>query len=188
MKTKEDQEIVELYWRRDESAIRETDIKYGRLCHYIAYHILSSDQDCEECVSDTYFAVWNAIPPKRPERFPAYLGRITRNLALNRFDYLTAEKRNVHVICSLEELEECVFGGESLDSELTRRQTELAISDFLWKQEEEKRNIFIRRYWYFDSIGEICRQTGLRESKVKSILFRMRGKLKIFLESEGIEV
>ena len=186
MKTKEDQEIVELYWRRDESAIRETDIKYGRLCHYIAYHILSSDQDCEECVSDTYFAVWNAIPPKRPERFPAYLGRITRNLALNRFDYLTAEKRNVHVICSLEELEECVSGGESLDSELTRRQTELAISDFLWKQEEEKRNIFIRRYWYLTPVKELARTYRMSEGKVASMLFRMRRELKEHLEKEGI--
>lgn len=188
MKTKEDQEIVELYWSRDENAIRETDVKYGRLCHYIANHILSSDEDCEECVNDTYFAVWNAIPPKRPDRFSAYLGRIIRNLALNRFDYLTAEKRSVNVVCSLEELGECVSGRDSLDSELVRRHTELAISDFLSKQEEEKRNIFIRRYWYFDSIEEICRQTGFRESKVKSVLFRMRGRLRAYLESEGIEV
>ena len=123
MKIKEDQEIVELYWSRDENAIRETDVKYGRLCHYIANHILSSDEDCEECVNDTYFAVWNAIPPKRPDRFSAYLGRIIRNLALNRFDYLTAEKRSVNVVCSLEELGECVSGRDSLHSELVRRHT-----------------------------------------------------------------
>ncbi len=185
---KNDEEIIELYWNRDESAISETDSKYGRLCRYVANHILSSLQDCEECINDTYFAVWNAIPPKRPNKFSSYVSRVTRNLALTKFDYLTAAKRNAEAVRSLEELGECVSGRDSIDSELAGQQIELAISEFLWEQEEEKRNIFIRRYWYFDSIEEICRQTGFSKNKVKSMLFRMRGKLKAHLESEGIEV
>lgn len=185
---KEDKEIIEMYWKRNEGAIRETDVKYGRLCQHVARHILSSPEDCEECVNDTYFAAWNSIPPKRPDKLSAYISRITRNLALTRYDYLTAEKRNVQMVCSLEELGECVSGVESAGSELTDRYIETAINDFLWQQSEEKRNIFIRRYWYFDSIEEIVKQTGFQESKIKSILFRMRGKLRVYLESEGIEV
>lgn len=185
---KEDKEIIEMYWNREEAAIRETDAKYGRLCRYVAGNILAQREDCEECINDTYFAVWNSVPPKRPDRLSAYVSRITRNLALTRYDYLTAAKRNMQVICSLEELEDCVSGMDSPESDLTDRFIETVISDFLWQQSEEKRNVFIRRYWYFDTIEEIVRRTGFQESKVKSILFRMREKLRKHLEREGIEV
>ncbi len=184
----DDREIIEMYWQRNEAAIQETDAKYGKLCGYVAKHILVSPEDCEECVNDTYLACWNVIPPRQPDKFSAFISRITRNLALNRFDYLTAEKRNPKAVCSLEELADCVSGRESVESELMEKEIERAISDFLWKQEEEKRNIFIRRYWYFDSIEEISRQTGFQKSRVKSVLFRMRGKLRDYLEKEGIAV
>lgn len=184
----DDREIIEMYWQRDEAAIRETDVKYGRLCGYVAKHILASPEDCEECVNDTYLACWNEIPPKQPDKFSAFISRITRNLALNRFDYLTAEKRNFQAACSLEELGDCVSGVDSAESELMEKEMERAISDFLWKQDEEKRNIFIRRYWYFDSIEEISRQTGFQKNRIKSVLFRMRGKLRDYLEKEGIAV
>lgn len=184
----EDREIIEMYWQREEAAISETAAKYGRLCYYVAGNILFVREDCEECVNDTYLACWQTIPPKRPDRFSAFVSRVTRNLALTKYDYLTAEKRNPKAMCSLEELEECVSGTESVEAELEGRHIGTVISDFLWQQDEEKRNIFIRRYWYFDSIEDISRKTGFQESKIKSVLFRLRGKLRLYLEREGIEV
>ncbi|MCI9352232.1 MAG: sigma-70 family RNA polymerase sigma factor [Lawsonibacter sp.] len=184
----EDRQIIELYWKRAEEAIRETSIKYGRLCQYIAQNILSSPEDSEECVNDTWLGLWNAIPPQRPERFSAFVGRIVRNLALKRFDYLTAAKRSEEAVCSLEELEDCVSGRTSVEDEVENQRVEAAIDDFLWSLGAEKRTVFIRRYWYFDSIEHICRHTGYSPSKVKSMLYHTRQKLREFLESEDIEL
>ena len=184
----EDRQIIELYWERAEEAIRETSIKYGRLCQYIAQNILSSPEDSEECVNDTWLGLWNAIPPQRPSRFSAFVGRITRNLALKRFDYLNAAKRSPETVRSLEELGECVSGRTSVEDELENRRVEEAIDAFLWSLEEEKRTVFIRRYWYFDSIGVICRRTGWSQSKVKSMLYHTRQKLRDHLEREDIEL
>ena len=184
----EDRQIIELYWERAEEAIRETDVKYGRLCRYIAQNILASPEDSEECVNDTWLGLWNAIPPQRPSRFSAFVGRITRNLALKRFDYLNAAKRSPETVRSLEELGECVSGRTSVEDELENRRVEEAIDAFLWSLEEEKRTVFIRRYWYFDSIGVICRHTGWSQSKVKSMLSRTRRALRAFLEKEGIDL
>lgn len=184
----DDNRIIELYWERKEEAIKETSLKYGGLCTYIAKNILSSYEDSEECVNDTYFAVWNAIPNERPNRFSAFVSRITRNLALKKYDYISAAKRNPAAITSLEELGDCVSGTESVESEIEKRHIENTIDKFLWRQGEEKRNIFIKRYWYFDSIESICENTGFTQSKVKSMLYEMRKKLRKCLESEGIEV
>ena len=184
----DDIRIVELYWERKEEAIKETSLKYGGLCTHIARNILSSYEDSEECVNDTYFAVWNAIPNERPNRFSAFVSRITRNLALKKYEYISAAKRNPTAITSLEELGDCVSGTESLESEVESRRIENMIDKFLWRQGEEKRNIFIRRYWYFDSIESICGSTGFTQSKVKSMLYEMRKKLGKYLESQGIEV
>ena len=184
----EDRQIIELYWERAEDAIRETSAKYGRLCQYIAQNILSSPEDSEECVNDTWLGLWNAIPPQRPSRFSAFVGRITRNLALKRFDYLNAAKRSPETVRSLEELGECVSGRTSVEDELENRRVEEAIDAFLWSLEEEKRTVFIRRYWYFDSIGVICRRTGWSQSKVKSMLYHTRQKLRDHLEREDIEL
>ena len=182
----DDKEIIDLYWARDEGAIRETAMKYGRLCARIAGNILAIKEDCEECVNDTYFAVWNAIPDKRPNKFLAFIGKITRNLALKKYEYVAAAKRNPSAVTSLDELGECVSGRESVESEIENRQIESAIDAFLWQQDEGKRNIFIRRYWYFESIENICKNTGFSQSKVKSMLFEMRRKLRSYLEDEGI--
>lgn len=184
----DDDRIVELYWKRKEEAIKETSLKYGRLCTYIAKNILSSHEDSEECVNDTYLAVWNAIPNERPNRFSAFVSRITRNLALKKYEYISAAKRNPTAILSLEELGDCVSGTDSVESEVEKRLVESTIDKFLWRQSEEKRNVFIRRYWYFDSIESICKSTGFTQSKVKSMLYEMRQKLRKYLESEGIEV
>ena len=184
----EDDGIIELYWERKENAIKETALKYGKLCTYIARNILSSYEDSEECVNDTYFAVWNAIPKERPNRFSAFISRITRNLALKKYEYISAAKRNPAAITSLEELEDCISGVDSVESEVEKRRIESTIDKFLWRQSEEKRNIFIRRYWYFDSIENICKSTGFTQSKIKSMLYQMRKELRKYLESEGIEV
>lgn len=182
----EDQRIIELYWAREEEAIRATSDKYGRLCRAIVGSILASPEDGEECVNDTWLGLWNAIPPQRPSRLAAYVGRVARNLALKRYDYVTAQRRNPEAVHSLEELGECVCGHESVETELENRRIERAIEDFLWGQEEEKRNVFLLRYWYFASIEEICGRTGFSESKVKSMLSRTRQKLRKYLEQEGI--
>lgn len=182
----EDTKIIELYWARVEDAIRETAVKYGKLFHQVANNILVNHEDSEECVNDTYLAAWNNMPPKWPDHLPAFLGKITRNLALKKYEYLSAEKRNPEAICSFEELADCVSGQESVESELENRQIENAISKWLWKQDKEKRDIFIWRYWYFESISNICQRTKCSQSKVKSILFHLRRKLKDYLEGEGI--
>lgn len=184
----DDNKIIELYWERKEIAIKETSLKYGGLCTRIAQNILSSYEDSEECVNDTYFAVWNAIPDKRPYIFSAFISRITRNLALKKYEYISALKRNPSAITSFEELGDCVSGTDSVESEAESRRVENMINKFLWQQREEKRNVFIRRYWYFDSIENICRSTGFSQSKVKSMLYEMRRKLRAYLESEGIEL
>ena len=184
----EDEKIIGLYWDRKEEAIQETSSKYGKLCFFIARNILASSEDSEECVNDTYLGVWNAIPEQRPSRFSVFVSRIARNLALKKYEYLHAAKRNPDAICSFEELGDCVSGKEYIENELENKLIEQAIDAFLWQQEEEKRNIFIRRYWYFESIENICKRTGYSQSKIKSLLFHMRKKLREYLESEGIEV
>ncbi|MCI8609712.1 MAG: sigma-70 family RNA polymerase sigma factor [Firmicutes bacterium] len=184
----DDEKIVSLYWERDEQAIAETASKYGKLCNHIANNILSNHEDCEECINDTYLALWNSIPSQHPNRFSVFLSRITRNLALKKYDYISAAKRNPSAVTSLEELGDCISGTDTVESEMEKKHIEHAISQFLQQQEEEKRNIFIRRYWYFDSIQTICRHTGFSQSKVKSMLYEMRCKLRKYLEKEGIEI
>ena len=182
----DDSDIIELYWQRSEDAITETDKKYGRLCRYIAMNILANTEDGEECVSDAYLGAWNSIPDKRPNKFSAFLGKITRNLALKKYEYISAAKRNPDAVCSLSELEECVSGRDCIETELENKRIEKAVSDFLWQLEEEKRAVFIRRYWYFEPVASICERSGFSSSKVTSMLYHVRLKLKTHLESEGI--
>lgn len=184
----EDEAIIDLYWDRNENAIAETSSKYGKLCFFISKNILSSSEDSEEVVNDTYFALWNAIPPKRPNRFSVFVSRVTRNLALKKFEYNSAAKRNPEAVCSLDELSDCISGKVSVETELENRRVEHLIDTFLWRQSEEKRHTFIRRYWYFESLQSISIRTGFSESKIKSMLFQMRKSLREYLESEGVEL
>ena len=184
----DDSRIIELYWERSEDAIKETDFKYGRLCRHIIRNILHSVQDEEECVSDTYFGAWNTIPPHKPNIFSAFIGRIARNQALKKYEYVSAEKRNPEAVCSLAELEDCVSNKDTIESEFESRRIEKAINDFLWTQEEEKRMVFVRRYWSYESIAIISKRSGFSESKVTSMLYQTRLKLRTHLESEGIEL
>ena len=184
----DDLKIVELYLSRSEDAIAETDLKYGKLCRYVAMNILRNNEDSEECVNDTYLGAWNAIPPQQPNKFSAFISRITRNLALKKYEYVSAAKRNPEVLVSLTELEECVSGQDYIEAELENKLIEKAISDFLWRQDIEKRIVFIRRYWYFEPIDSICKRCGFSQSKVTSMLYHTRQKLRQHLESEGIEL
>ena len=183
----DDLSIIELYFARDEQAIKETDAKYGKLCHSIAYNILNNNEDSEECVNDTYIGVWNAIPPARPNKFMAFVCKITRNQSLKRIEAMTRQKRSQATIVSLDELAE-VLPDESIAVGATDEDIGKAISDFLRNEKENVRNVFICKYYFFDSIGDIAKRYGFTESKVKNMLYHTRNKLKEYLIKEGVEI
>lgn len=182
----EDAEIVALYMARDERAVAETDGKYGPLCRRVAGNILRVPEDREEAVQDAYMGVWNAIPPASPRSLRAFVCALTRRAALKLYDRLSATRRGGAVTQSLDELSECVSGQSTPESELENRRTERVISDFLAAQSPEKRYVFLRRYWYFDSVDAICRRTGYSVSKVTNMLYHLRKKLRETLEKEDI--
>lgn len=182
----EDQKIIALFWDRSENAISETENKYGRYCHYIAQNILQNEEDAAECVNDTYLRAWNAIPPKRPNNLRTFLGKITRNLALNRYAQRSAEKRGAGQMPQiLEELHECVGNG-SADQILDQIVLKQLLDQFLTTLRPETRKIFVRRYWYMSSIAEIAADLHISQSKVTVSLCRTRQKLAGFLEKEGM--
>lgn len=183
----EDHEIVALYFARSERAITETARKFGAYCRKIAWNILASRRDAEECENDTWLAAWNTMPPQRPARLAPYLGRITRNLALDRYDRLHARKRG-GVDLVLEELSDALPAAGAVSDRMDAAETARRISEFLRAQPEEARRIFLRRYWYCDKTGDIARRYGLTESKVRVSLHRTRQKLRTFLEQEGVAV
>ncbi len=183
-----DNEIIELYFARDQKAIVATSAKYGSYCYTVAYNILHNAEDSEECLSDTWLGAWNTIPPKRPSRLATYLGKITRNFSLDRFRKYNAEKRGLgQGEVALSELEECI-PDEQQNPERAFEQAVVTetLNKFLYALPAQKRNIFIRRYWYFYPIKDIAAAYGISESKVSSLLYRTRNELKNFLEKEGI--
>lgn len=185
----EDDKIIELYFARSEKAISETSEKYGKYCHYIAYNILQNEEDSEECVNDTYLRTWNAIPPKRPNRLQTFLGKITRNLSLNKLEKRTADKRGAgQVSFVLDELAESIPDKNDAEQITEDMVIKNILDRFLTKLPTETRRIFIRRYWYLSSVKEIAKEFGLSESKVTVTLFRTREKLKAVLEKEGISL
>jgi len=181
----EDAEIIQLYWDRSEAALSATKEKYGGYCAVIAYHVLSSYEDSEECVSEVLLRAWNAIPPRRPENLKAWLGKVTRNLALDRLKHDTAQKRG-EVPLALEELE--LSGLDTAESALDGKLLSDAIASFLRSQPEAKRRLFLLRYWYFESIADIAAKTGWTENRIKVELFRLRKKLAVHLEKEGFSL
>ncbi len=183
----DDLRIIELYFERDERAIEETDAKYGKLCHRIAYNILNNHEDSEECVNDTYVGVWNAVPPTRPNNFMSFICKITRNLSLKRLEFMKREKRSAEVLVSLDELA-AVLPDERYAPDASDENVGKLISTFLRNQKEDVRNVFIRKYYFFDSIRDIAERFGFTESKVKNMLFHIRNKLKDHLIKEGVEL
>lgn len=183
----EDQQIIELYHERSETAISETAKKYGKYCYTIAYHILYNEQDSEECVNDTYLRAWKTIPPQYPNKMSAFLGKITRNLAFNQYRYYIRQKRGAgQVPMALEELQECIPISGSVEQTIEEKYLIEILNRFLYDLSKEKRMIFLRRYWYLSSIQEIAGDYEMSESKVKMTLLRVRKKLKQVLEKEGI--
>ena len=183
----EDQKIIDLYWNRSENAITETAVKYGRYCTSIAYGILKSREDAQECVSDAYLMAWNAIPPRRPADLGTYLGKITRNLSIDRLRTRNRDKRGGgEMPLALEELEEVVVGSDSPENEAIRKELAASMNRFLGESTVQERYVFVRRYWYLDSLADIAKNTGFSGSKVASMLFRLRGRLKKQLIKEEL--
>lgn len=184
----DDHAIVELYHRREERAIAETDQKYGGLCRSIALRLLGDREDAEECVNDTWHAAWNRMPPDWPRSLGAFLGRITRNLSISRWRREHAQKRYDGVELLLSELEDCVPAPGTVEETLERRQLGWAISGWLDGLEEGDRRIFLRRYWYGDPVKELAAEAGQGANALAQRLLRLRKGLRAFLESEGVEV
>ena len=182
----EDFQIVDLYWSRSESAITETSAKYGRMLISLSLSLLGTREDAEECVSDTYLAAWNAMPTDRPLYLGAYLSKIVRRLSIDRFRAQTAQKRGGSSVC--EELYECLPSNSDVEGEYNERQTADAINRYILSLDEEKRYIFIRRYYYSDAIETIALALGVSIAKVKTTLHRLRAGLRRHLEREGVSV
>lgn len=183
----EDSQIVSLYWERNEQAIRETALKYGRYCFSIAYNILSSREDAEESVNDTYMSAWERIPPHQPSVLSAFLGKLTRRISLNKWRNRSRRKRGGgEMILALEELSECIPSGEDVARQMEQKELNLHIVQFLNSLTDTEREVFVCRYWYLADIRQIANAFGFSESKVKSMLHRIRIRLKSHLEKEGL--
>ncbi len=184
-----DEKIIELYWNRSEKAIEETKKQYGDFLHYISFSVLRDNEDAEEVVNDTFFKAWNSIPPAKPNPLKAFLAKITRNLSINKLRDKTAKKRggNQYELV-LEELSECISGGNEIDSAIDSSLLSNILNEFLRSLSDEARRIFIKRYWYMLSVSDISEEMSISVSKVKSSLMRTRNKLKEKLEEEGFNV
>lgn len=181
----DDRRIVDLYWARDEHAILESDKKYGRMLHSLSYSLLSSREDAEECVNDTYLDAWGAMPTARPEFLGAFLSKITRRISVDRFRKKHREKRG-GIDNLTEELSECISGGRTPSEEYDDKRISEQLNEFLYGQPKEKRVMFVLRYFYSSSIDDIADRLGISESKVKTTLFRMRAELKERLEEQEL--
>lgn len=181
----EDNDIIKLYFDRNENAVTETSKKYGRNIRSIAYAVLKNVPDTEECENDTYHAAWNAIPPSKPQRLGAFLCRIARNAAVDRYKHDRAQKRGSEYDAALSELEGMLSAGETPDSIVEADELASAIVSFLKDLSQTKRAVFIHRYWYCRSIAEIAELSGFSQSKIRSMLMRVRNELKKYLERQG---
>jgi len=181
----EDAKILDLFWERNEQAVKETDTAYGRRLYALSNKILGNPEDAEESVSDTYMETWNTIPPKRPKYFYAFLAAVCRNLSFNKLDWRMAAKRSAEVVALTQEMESCIPDRRQ-DAEMDRRELRRILESFLESLPRESRLIFLRRYLYVDTIAEIAARYHISESKVKTRLHRTRKKLHTYLEEEGI--
>ena len=184
-----DDAIVELYWQRDESAIRETERKYARYLSKITYNVLADPGDCEEVVNDTCLKAWNSMPPHRPSVLGTYLGKIARQLSIDRFRTQNRKKRQVsEYSLSLSELEECVSGGDTTQQTVDTHLLAEAISSYLKALPAQACHTFVGRYYYMDPLKEVAAYCGMSESKAKSLLYRTRQGLKAYLKQEGFDL
>ena len=180
-----DEQIIQLFFTRNEDAIRQTDDRYGAKLTRLSENIVGSREDAQECVNDTYLKAWNTIPPRKPNIFSAFLGKITRHISIDRWRKQSAQKRGgKEMICALDELGECM-DENTLEATVSQRELTRILNDFLTGLPETERNVFLSRYWYMDSIDTIVKITGFSQSKVTSMLHRTRNKLRKRLSEEG---
>ena len=182
-----DREIVNLYWQRSEQAIEESDLKYGKYCHIVAYNILENSEDSEECVNDTWMSAWNSMPDKRPEKLCPFLAKITRNFALTKIVRRAAKKRGGgEIILALEELDECISSGYDLEQDIEDKELSRSIDLFVGQLPEKEQLVFVGRYWFLASEREIAEKMGLSRSGVNAMLKRTRNKLRTYLMMEDL--
>lgn len=177
----DDEKIIELFFERSEQAVRELDIKYGKICHNLSYNIVNSRQDAEECVNDAYLGAWNAIPPVRPNPLLSYIVKIVRNISLKIYWRKEAAKRSSHYTIALEEIEACIADQKNIEEEIEVRELACIIESFLDTLTIENRVIFMRRYWFSDSYKDIAEFVGLSEKNISVRLTRIREKMKQYL-------
>lgn len=184
----EDSKIIALFFTRSEQAIAELSTKYGKLCIHIAHNILGNPYDAEECVNDAYLGVWNTVPPQKPNPLQAYVCKIVRNIAITRYHSNTAVKRNSHYDVALEELQNCLFSLDTPESALEAKELSHLLDRFLATVDTRSRVMFVRRYWYSDSITQIAQSFRMKPNSVSVQLSRTRSKLKQFLVQEGYNI
>ncbi len=185
----DDNEIVELFFARDEAAIEAVHRRYGSYCTAIAQNILGDEGAAEECVNDAWLRCWDAIPPQRPRSLKAFAGKIVRNLALSALRSETAQKKGGgQAALALEELSEVVSGGDTPEAALDRQALLAALDGFLANLPEQPRSLFLRRYWYLDSVKQLAVRFGMSQTKVTTTLHRLRQKLRVHLQQEGFEL
>uniref|UniRef100_UPI0040560F6A RNA polymerase sigma factor n=1 Tax=Agathobacter sp. TaxID=2021311 RepID=UPI0040560F6A len=184
----EDSKIIELFFARVEQAIVELSAKYGTVCNRIARNILKNDLDAEECVNDTYLAAWNTMPPQKPDPLRTYIFRIVRNIAIAKYHANTAEKRNSYYDVALEELENCLATSVTVEQEISVNELSREIDSFLDTLDRDNRVMFVRRYWYSDSISDLADMFQMSNNNVSVRLSRTREKLKNHLKKEGYEL
>ena len=182
----DDEQIIELFFARSEQALGSLDEKYGQLCRSLSFNIVNDSRDAEECVNDAYLSVWNAIPPNRPNPLLAFLCRIVRNISISRYRSNTAEKRKSNYAVSMTEIEYSLRDPQIPEDKLNAKILSRAIENYLDAQTQENRVIFLRRYWFADSLRDIALRTGLTEKNVSVRLTRLRRKLKQHLQKEGL--
>ncbi len=181
----EDAKIIDLYWQRDEAAIAETDRKYGAFCYSVSRNILSRREDAEECVNDAYCKAWDSMPPQRPERLRAWLGKVVRNLSLNLWNKNHAQKRHSGMEQLLSELEDCVPAPETVEGQLEGRELTEFLNGWLAALSAEDRALFLRRYWNGDQVKALARERGVTQGNLSQRLYRLRCSLRAALEKEG---
>ena len=182
-----DEQIIQLFFTRNEDAIRQTDDRYGAKLTRLSENIVGSREDAQECVNDTYLKAWNTIPPTKPIHFFAYLAKICRHLAFDRLDWNNAAKRKAEVVALTQEMEECI-PGQWQEKDVRSAEISRLVGSFLWKQTADNRMIFVRRYWFGDSVSEIALRYEISQSAVLMRLSRMQEKLAVYLKKEGFQV
>lgn len=184
----DDEKIIELFFARSEQGIRELDDKYGKICHRLSYNIVNDRQDAQECVNDAYLGAWNAIPPARPSPLLSYIARIVRNISIKCYRKTEAAKRGGHYKAALEEIEGCIADRKNVEDEIDAKELARIIEQFLDTLTTENRVIFMRRYWFSDSLRDIAEFVGLSEKNVSVRLTRIREKLRSYLAERQINV